>query len=84
MGEIVERLGLGQPQVSKHLRVLSDAGLVEKLPKAQLRIYSLRAEPFEELGAWVSGFKGLWEARMDSLDSVLRELREEGNRKGSP
>lgn len=75
VGEIVDRLKLGQPQVSKHLRILSDAGIVEKLPKAQLRIYSLRPQPFEELGAWVTSFRGLWNEKLDTLDSLLKELQ---------
>jgi DNA-binding transcriptional ArsR family regulator len=75
VNEIVSRLRLKQPLVSKHLRVLSDAGIVERLPKAQMRIYSLKRQPFEELGAWVSSFRGLWNDRLDALDSVLKELR---------
>jgi DNA-binding transcriptional ArsR family regulator len=75
VNEIVERLGLGQPLVSKHLRILSAAGLVQKLPKAQLRIYSLKPEPFKELGAWVEGFKGLWNDRMDSLEELLWKMQ---------
>lgn len=73
VGEIVKKLELQQPQVSKHLHVLCEAGIVEKLQVAQRRIYSLRAEPFEELGGWVASFKGLWEERMDSLGSFLEE-----------
>lgn len=74
VGQIVEGLGLSQPQASKHLRVLSEAGIVDNLPKAQLRLYSLRPEPFKELDAWLDSFKGLWNERLDRLDSFLREL----------
>lgn len=54
VGEIAVRLGLRQPQVSKHLRVLSAAGFVEARPLAQQRIYQLRPEPFRELDAWLT------------------------------
>jgi DNA-binding transcriptional ArsR family regulator len=71
VGEIAERLGIRQPQVSKHLRVLSDAGLVDVEPVARRRIYHLRAAPFEEIGDWVESFEALWEARLDSLATFL-------------
>ncbi len=67
--DIVQELHLPQPQVSKHLHVLGEAGIVEKHPKAQLRIYSLRSQPFEELGAWLVSFRTLWNDRPDTLDS---------------
>jgi DNA-binding transcriptional ArsR family regulator len=74
VGEIADRLGLGQPQVSKHLRVLSDAGLVEANPIANRRIYSLRPEPFMELDIWLKSFKRVAEEKFDDLDDYLREL----------
>ena len=74
VGEIALGLGLSQPQASKHLRVLSEAGIVDSLPKAQLRLYSLRAQPFIELGAWLDSFNALWNERLDRLDSLPREL----------
>lgn len=76
VGEIVERLGLQQPQVSKHLRVLSDAGLVEVQPSANRRIYKLRPQPFMELDEWIHSFRHLWEERFDRLDDYLRELQQ--------
>ena len=75
VGEIVDRLGLRQPQVSKHLRVLSDAGLVEVHPVAQQRIYSLRAQPLKELDAWLEPYRRTWDERFDQLDGILRELK---------
>jgi DNA-binding transcriptional ArsR family regulator len=75
VNEIALRLKLGQPQVSKHLRVLSDAGIVEKQPKAQQRIYSLKPQPFEELGAWVSSVRNLWNERLDSLEELLWKMK---------
>jgi DNA-binding transcriptional ArsR family regulator len=82
VGEIVERLGLRQPQVSKHLRVLSDAGIVEVRPVAQQRIYSLRAEPFKELDLWLERYRRTAEERFDRLDDVLREQKEKGDKHG--
>ncbi len=75
VGEIVEQLGLHQPQVSKHLRVLSEAGLVAVEQVAQRRIYKLRAEPFQELDAWLESFRRVWEERLDNLDKYLQVLQ---------
>ncbi|MFI5272854.1 MAG: ArsR/SmtB family transcription factor [Ktedonobacterales bacterium] len=77
VGEIVERLGLRQPQVSKHLRVLSDAGLVEVHPVAQQRIYQLRPEPFHELDAWLESYRHVWEARFDRLETYLYDVQQQ-------
>jgi len=81
VGEIVERLGLRQPQVSKHLRVLSEAGLVEVRPAAQQRIYSLRAEPFKELDVWLERYRRVVEDRFGRLDEILRDQKEKGDNK---
>jgi DNA-binding transcriptional ArsR family regulator len=75
VGEITERLGLQQPQVSKHLKVLSEAALVEVQPQANRRIYKLRREPFQELETWLQSFRRLWEDRFDRLDDYLAELQ---------
>jgi DNA-binding transcriptional ArsR family regulator len=75
VGEIAERLGLHQPQVSKHLRVLSDSGLVEVYPSANRRIYKLRSQPFKELEAWMEPYRRMWDERFDNLDDYLRELQ---------
>jgi len=75
VGEIVERLRLRQPQVSKHLRVLSEAGLVEVHPRAQHRIYSLRAQPLKDLDSWLEPYRRTWDERFDQLDDVLRDLK---------
>ena len=80
VGEIAQRLRLRQPQVSKHLRVLSEAGLVEARPVAQQRIYHLQAKPFEELDSWLETFRRFWETRFDTLDNYLQELKEEQKR----
>ena len=75
VGEITLQLGLQQPQVSKHLKVLSEAAIVEVQPQANRRIYQLRREPFQELEAWLHSFRRLWEERFDRLDDYLLELQ---------
>lgn len=77
VNEIVEKLQLPQPLVSKHLRVLREAGIVRSRPQAQQRVYELQAAPFEELETWVSSFRRLWEDRLDSLDAYLQEMKKQ-------
>lgn len=76
VGEIATRLQLRQPQASKHLRVLSDAGIVEVEAVANRRICKLRAEPFQELDDWLSTYRQLWEGRFDRLDDYLQRLQQ--------
>lgn len=76
VGEIADRLNLAQPQASKHLRVLSEAGLTEVRPEANRRYYKLRPQPFRELDAWLDRFRQLWEERFDQLDEYLMELQQ--------
>lgn len=78
VGGIAERLQLRQPQVSKHLRTLSEAGVVTVRPIAQMRIYALQPEPFQEMESWIETFRTLWEGRLDRLDYMLREDRSQG------
>jgi DNA-binding transcriptional ArsR family regulator len=75
VGEISERLDVRQPQVSKHLKVLSDAGLVAMRTDAQRRIYRLRSEPLQELDRWLDGYRAFWERNFDALDDVLDEMK---------
>lgn len=77
VSDIVQALNIGQPQVSRHLRIMSDAGLVYVERKAQQRIYSLEAQPFQELDAWFDSFSRLWEDRLDKLDDLLSEIKRE-------
>jgi DNA-binding transcriptional ArsR family regulator len=81
VGEIAGRLRLRQPQVSKHLRVLSEAGFVKARPVAQQRVYQLQSKPFEELDSWLETFRRIWEARLDTLDGYLHKVKAE-QRKG--
>jgi DNA-binding transcriptional ArsR family regulator len=77
VGDMVHRLRLRQPQVSKHLRVLSDAGLVDVRVDAQRRIYALRPEPLQELEVWLEKYRRIWEANFQRLDSLLEGLQDE-------
>src|SRR5512140_1730532 len=71
VNEIAERLEMSQPLVSKHLRVLREAGVVRVRAEAQQRVYELRPEAFEQLETWVASFRRLWEDRLDSLDDYV-------------
>lgn len=82
VGEIATELGLRQPQVSKHLRVLSDAGLVEVHPIANRRIYKLRPQPLKELDDWLESFRRVWDERFDQLDDYLREVQAKKKKEG--
>lgn len=77
VGELVEVLGISQPGVSKHLRVLREAGLVEVRQDAQRRWYALRAEPLAEMDQWLAAYRDLLEERYSRLDDVLKELQRE-------
>jgi DNA-binding transcriptional ArsR family regulator len=82
VGEIADALSIRQPQVSKHLRVLSEAGIVTVEPAGRKRIYHLQPEPFEQIADWVDSFERLWEVRLDSLggflDSIDKEKDDDG------
>ena len=73
VGELVKRLKLSQPGVSKHLRVLRDAGLVSVRNEAQRRIYGVRPEPLEEIAEWLEPYRKLWAERLDALEQHLDE-----------
>jgi DNA-binding transcriptional ArsR family regulator len=82
VGDMVRRLGLRQPQVSKHLRVLSDAGLVDVRVDAQRRIYALRPAPLQELEVWIERYRRIWEVHFQRLDGVLEELKAKEKKHG--
>ena len=73
VGELVDRLRLSQPAISKHLRVLRDAGLVDVRPDAQRRLYRIRPEPLAEVDEWLAPYRRLW---MQSLDKLSKHLEE--------
>lgn len=76
VGDLVDELGLAQPTVSKHLRVLRDVGLVEARPDAQRRWYRLRPEPLQELDRWLAPYRQLWAQRLDDLERHLDQMEE--------
>lgn len=75
VGELVARLGLSQPAVSKHLRVLKQAGLVDVRPDAQRRLYRIRIEPLTELDDWLEPYRRLWSTHLDRLVDHLDRRR---------
>ena len=75
VGELVDHLALSQPGVSKHLRVLREAGLVEVRHDAQRRFYGLRAEPLVEVDEWLEPYRRFWAGRLDALERHLDEHR---------
>jgi DNA-binding transcriptional ArsR family regulator len=76
VGELVDRLGVSQPAVSKHLRVLKDAGLVEARTDAQRRLYRIRPEPLAELDDWLASYRRLWATHLDLLEDHLERRRQ--------
>ena len=77
VGEIERELGLSQPSVSKHLKVLRDAGFVEPRVDAQRRLYRLRPEPIMEIDAWLAPFRQFWAKHVDALEKHLDAMVEE-------
>jgi DNA-binding transcriptional ArsR family regulator len=71
VGALVDQLHLSQPAVSKHLRVLKEAGLVEVRPEAQRRLYRIRPEPLAELDDWLAPYRQLWTTHLDRLEDHL-------------
>ncbi|MGH3344652.1 MAG: ArsR/SmtB family transcription factor [Carbonactinosporaceae bacterium] len=78
VGELVDQLTLSQPAVSKHLKVLREAGLVEVRQDAQRRWYRLRPEPLAEIDAWLAPYRRLWSARLDALERHLDVMPDDG------
>lgn len=76
VGDLVSELQLGQPSVSKHLKVLKDAGLVVARPDAQRRLYRLRLEPLIELDTWLDPYRQLWTGRLDALERHLDRMED--------
>src|SRR5579859_4003104 len=76
VGEIERQLHMTQPAVSKHLRVLRDAGFVESTVDAQRRLYRLKPEPLQELDAWLAPFRRFWSAHVDALERHLDRIEQ--------
>ena len=82
VGELEGKLGLSQPSISKHLRVLREAGMVNVRAVAQRRMYRLRHERLMALDAWLEPYRRLWRGRLDALERHLDEMPDEPARKG--
>lgn len=76
VGELVDALGMSQPAVSRHLRVLREAGVVEARVEAQRRVYRLRPDALRELDAWLEPYRLLWSGRLDELENHLDEMED--------
>jgi DNA-binding transcriptional ArsR family regulator len=81
VNDLVEIIGLSQPGVSKHLRVLREAGLVDVRRDAQRRLYRLRPEPLQEIDAWLEPYRQFWNQRLDALEAHLDRQASEQNSK---
>ncbi len=77
VGDLVRELGLGQPQVSKHLRVLREVGLVDVRDQGRQRLYRLNGHALKPIHDWVKGYERLWSERFELLDDVLKDLNKE-------
>jgi DNA-binding transcriptional ArsR family regulator len=83
VGDIEAELQLSQPSISKHLRVLREAGFVEATVDAQRRLYRLRPEPLQEIDAWLSQFRRTWTAHVDALEKHLDRMDEPARKKSA-
>jgi DNA-binding transcriptional ArsR family regulator len=77
VGDLVEALGISQPAVSKHLRVLRDAGLVTADRRAQQRVYRVRPEPLRSVDAWLTPYRRRWSRRLDALEQHLDAMSDD-------
>ena len=84
VGEIERQLGMPQPAVSKHLRVLRDAGVVEATVDAQRRLYRIKPEPLQQLDAWLGPFRRLWIRHVDALERHLDRIDPPSPKKKAP
>ena len=79
MNDLVVQLGLGQPQVSKHLKVLREVGLVDVRDEGRRRVYRVNGHGLKPIHDWVSNYERMWTERFEALDTVLDELKESDN-----
>jgi len=77
VGELGQRLDLSQPLVSKHLRVLKEAGVVEVEPRARERVYTLRAKRLREMNDWLDRYREIWDERFEALEGLVSEMEQE-------
>jgi DNA-binding transcriptional ArsR family regulator len=81
VNDVVERAGIHQSGVSRHLRILSESGFVSMRPDGQRRLYALRPEPFRELEAWLTQYRELWEVRLDRFEAALEKKQQQQTRR---
>ena len=81
VGDIVAEAGIHQSGVSRHLKILHEAGFVAVRPDGQRRLYALRPEPFRDLDAWLADYRALWEARLDRFGAALEQRKKARNTK---
>lgn len=77
VGDLVRAVNIDQSGVSRHLRILGEAGFVVMRPEGTRRLYSLRPEPFQAIDDWVASYRKLWEGRLDRFDAALARTSEE-------
>src|SRR5215475_7021888 len=81
VNDLVSKMDIHQSGVSRHLRILEEAGFVQVRPDGARRLYSLRPEPFRELGAWIDQYRALWESRLDAFAAELRRRQQQRRRR---
>ena len=80
VGDVVEKAGVHQSGVSRHLRILYESGFVSMRPDGQRRLYALKPEPFREIDGWLGEYRKLWEARLDRFETALAKRRQQARR----
>jgi len=83
VGDVVTKAGVHQSGVSRHLRILHEAGFVTVRPDGQRRLYALRPEPFQQLDAWLGAYRQLWDARLDRFAAALEDKQRQARRASS-
>jgi DNA-binding transcriptional ArsR family regulator len=83
VGDLVRAVDIDQSGVSRHLRILGEAGFVSMRPDGARRLYSLRPEPFRAMDEWLAGYRALWAARLDRFDEALKKRRSGRQSKGA-
>lgn len=81
VGDLAAKVDIAQSGVSRHLRILGEAGFVQVRADGQRRLYSLRPEPFQEIDRWIDGYRQLWEDKLDRMGEALQERRQSRRRK---
>ena len=81
VNELVEAVDIGQPGVSRQLQILEDADFVVVRPEGRRRLYALRPEPFNELSQWITGYRAIWEGRLDRFGAELDRRRKSQDKK---